>query len=186
MKQISAVEAVIFASKRGIEISAVSSYTGFSKEVVQDLILEIEKKYEDENFGIRLKKIGKKYSFFTKDEFSEIVSKLVSRPVEKLTSSQLEVLAVIYSKGPIKKSYIEEIRGKGSDNQILELLLSGLIKRKRIKAPGRPFAYSVTDSFFELFQISEIESLIPQEEPKKKEIYEKEEIESENSEVSDG
>jgi len=43
-----------------------------------------------------------------------------------------------------------------------------------------------------LFQISEIENLIPQEDPKKKEIHEKEpenekeEIESENSEVRDG
>ncbi|HRW93544.1 MAG TPA: SMC-Scp complex subunit ScpB [Thermotogota bacterium] len=160
MNPVAAVEALLYSSKRGVELNMLCQSTGLSKEQVQQVLEELQHRYDnDPDHGVQLRKVGKLYAFYTRPEYAEMVDSLVRRPVERLTPSQLEVLAVIARKGPIKKSAVEEIRGKGSDNQILELLSTGLIRRKRVKGPGRPFVYSVTDRFFEMFRLADFELL---------------------------
>jgi len=157
MEKTSIIEALIFSTNRGLDISQLTKFTEFSKTEVESLLNELHERYEKENHGIRLKRVGKKYGFFTKEEYAEYVERLVRRPVEKLTPSQLEVLAIVAKNGNSTKSQIELVRGKDCSNQLLELMLSGLLKRKRVKAPGRPYAYSVTDNFYEIFKMSDLE-----------------------------
>ncbi len=157
MNKCSIVEALIFSTNRGLDLTQIVRFTDFSKSEIESIILEISEKYEDESHGIRLKKVGKKYGFFTKEEHAEFVERLVRRPIEKLTPSQLEVLAIVAKNGKSTKSQIELVRGKDSGNQLLELMLAGLLKRKRVKAPGRPYAYTVTENFFEIFKMSDLE-----------------------------
>src|SRR6056297_1887350 len=157
MEKTSIIEALIFSTNRGLDISQLTKFTEFSKTEVESLLNELHERYEKENHGIRLKRVGKKYGFFTKEEYAEYVERLVRRPVEKLTPSQLEVLAIVAKNGNSTKSKVELVRGKDCSNQLLELLLSGLLKRKRVKAPGRPYAYSVTDNFYEIFKMSDLE-----------------------------
>jgi segregation and condensation protein B len=157
MNKVAMIEALLFASKKGIELNQLSQIIECSKPETISLLAELKEKYAQEAFGVQLQQVGKLYSFYTKPEYAETVAKLVIRPMEKLTPSQLEVLAVIAKKGPVKKSQIDEIRGRGSDNQVLELMTMGLIRRKRTKGPGRPFAYMVTDLFYDLFHLSDEE-----------------------------
>lgn len=157
MNKTSIIEALIFSTNRGLDITQLTKFTEFSKTEVESVLTEIQDRYENENHGIRLKRVGKKYGFFTKEEYSEYVERLVRRPVDKLTPSQLEVLAIVAKNGNSTKSQVEVVRGKDCSSQLLELLLSGLLKRKRVKAPGRPYAYSVTDNFYEIFKMSDLE-----------------------------
>src|SRR6056297_909865 len=157
MNKTSIIEALIFSTNRGLDITQLTRFTEFSKTEVESILIEIQERYEDEIHGIRLKRVGKKYGFFTKEEYAEYVERLVRRPVDKLTPSQLEVLAIVAKNGNSTKSQVEVVRGKDCSNQLLELLLSGLLKRKRVKAPGRPYAYSVTDNFYEIFKMSDLE-----------------------------
>jgi segregation and condensation protein B len=157
MNKTSIIEALIFSTNRGLDISQLTRFTDFSKTEVESILTEIQERYENEEHGIRLKRVGKKYGFFTKEEYAEYVERLVRRPVDKLTPSQLEVLAIVAKNGKSTKSQVEVVRGKDCSNQLLELLLSGLLKRKRVKAPGRPYAYSVTDNFYEIFKMSDLE-----------------------------
>ncbi|HOD90987.1 MAG TPA: SMC-Scp complex subunit ScpB [Thermotogota bacterium] len=157
MNKLAMVEALLFASKRGIDLNQLSQIIESPKAEALSLLEELREKYAQETHGVKLGQVGKLYSFYTKPEYAETVAKLVIRPMEKLTPSQLEVLAVVAKKGPVKKSQIDEIRGKGSDNQVIELLAMGLVRRKRAKGPGRPFAYSVTELFYDLFHLSDEE-----------------------------
>jgi len=157
MNKLAMVEALLFASKRGIDLNQLSQIIESPKAEALSLLEELREKYAQETHGVKLGQVGKLYSFYTKPEYAETVAKLVIRPMEKLTPSQLEVLAVVARKGPVKKSQIDEIRGKGSDNQVIELLAMGLVRRKRAKGPGRPFAYSVTELFYDLFHLSDEE-----------------------------
>src|SRR6056297_4298059 len=157
MNKTSIIEALIFSTNRGLDLQQLIRYSDFSKTEVESILLEIQERYEKEDHGIRLKRVGKKYGFFTKEEYAEYVERLVRRPVDKLTPSQLEVLAIVAKNGTSTKSQVEVVRGKDCSNQLLELLLSGLLKRKRVKAPGRPYAYSVTDNFYEIFKMSDLE-----------------------------
>src|SRR6056297_2995193 len=157
MNKTSIIEALIFSTNRGLDLTQLVRFSDFSKTEVESILLEIQERYEKEDHGIRLKRVGKKYGFFTKEEYAEYVERLVRRPVDKLTPSQLEVLAIVAKKGNSTKSQVELVRGKDCSNQLLELMLSGLLKRKRVKAPGRPYAYSVTDNFYEIFKMSDLE-----------------------------
>ncbi len=157
LDKLAIVEALLFAANKGLEINQLTDFASCPKNEVLSIIEELKEKYSADGHGVELKKVGKKFGFYTKPKYSESVSRLVRKPIEKLTSSQIEVLAVIAKNGPVKKSQIELVRGKGSDNQVMELMLSGLIKRKRIKGPGRPYAYFVTDSFYETFHLADFE-----------------------------
>jgi len=157
MNKTSIIEALIFSTNRGLDLSQLTKFSEFSKTEVESILTEIEERYENENHGIRLKRVGKKYGFFTKEEYAEYVERLIRRPVDKLTPSQLEVLAIVAKNGSSTKSQVEIVRGKDCSNQLLELLLSGLLKRKRVKAPGRPYAYTVTENFYEIFKMSDLE-----------------------------
>ncbi len=157
MNKTSIIEALIFSTNRGLDLSQLIKFTEFSKTEVESILTEIKEIYENDNHGIRLKRVGKKYGFFTKEEYAEYVERLIRRPVDKLTPSQLEVLAIVAKNGSSTKSQVEIVRGKDCSNQLLELLLSGLLKRKRVKAPGRPYAYTVTENFYEIFKMSDLE-----------------------------
>src|SRR6056297_3120388 len=157
MNKTSIIEALIFSTNRGLDLTQLIRFSDFSKTEVESILLEIQERYEKEDHGIRLKRVGKKYGFFTKEEYAEYVERLVRRPVDKLTPSQLEVLAIVAKNRGSTKTQVEVVRGKDCSNQLLELLLSGLLKRKRVKAPGRPYAYSVTDNFYEIFKMSDLE-----------------------------
>jgi len=157
MNKTSIIEALIFSTNRGLDLTQLIRFSDFSKTEVESILLEIQERYEKEDHGIRLKRVGKKYGFFTKEEYAEYVERLVRRPVDKLTPSQLEVLAIVAKNGGSTKTQVEVVRGKDCSNQLLELLLSGLLKRKRVKAPGRPYAYTVTDNFYEIFKMSDLE-----------------------------
>jgi len=184
--KLAIVEALIFASNKGLEINQIADFADCSKSETLSIMEELKEIYESERHGVELKKVGKKFGFYTKKKYAENVSRLVRRPVEKLTSSQIEVLAIVAKNGPVKKSQIELIRGKSSDNQVIELMLAGLLKRKRVKGPGRPYAYYVTDGFYEVFHIADFEVPRVGDQSEDDEIPETTQLETEKSdEVSE-
>lgn len=160
MNHIAAVEALILASGKGIEITQIANILEISKEDVLKAIQSLQERYNTSDHGVSIHQTGTKYIFYTKTEYAEQVAQIVRRSVDRLTPSQLEVLAIMAKKGAVTKSIMEQIRGKSCDSQIAELLPTGLIRRKRIKSPGRPFAYSLTEKFYDLFQLG-VDDLIP-------------------------
>lgn len=183
MNNLGILEALLFAAKKGIEFHHLVEFSGLQKAEVTSLLEELKETYNREEHGVKLEQVGKLLSFYTKPEYADIVARLITRPMEKLTPSQLEVLAVIAKKASVKKTQIEEIRGKACDNQVIELLTMGLIKRKRAKSAGRPFVYSVTALFFELFHLSD-EELMEYKVSEAEAVEEKASTSTTNGEVS--
>lgn len=160
MNPVAAVEALILASGKGIEAAQMATILQIPKEVVIDTIARLQNHYNDPDHGVSIHQVGSKYIFYTKAEYAEAVEQIIRRSIDRLTPSQLEILAIMAKKGTVTKSTMEQIRGKSCDSQIAELLPTGLIKRKRVKSPGRPFAYSLTEKFYELFQLG-IDDILP-------------------------
>ena len=84
----------------------------------------------------------------TKEEFGNIVRKIVSET--ELTKSQVETLAVIAFKYPIKQSDLIKIRTNKAYDHLMELEKSGFITRQRY---GRSRLIKLTDKFFEYFDL---------------------------------
>ena len=84
----------------------------------------------------------------TKDDHHNVVRKIVSET--ELTKSQLETLAVIAFKYPIKQSDLIRIRTNKAYDHLSELEKTGFITRQKY---GRSKLIRLTDKFFEYFDL---------------------------------
>ncbi len=74
----------------------------------------------------------------------------------------METLSVIAYLGPTTKAVVDNVRGVNSDGSIQNLLKNELIYEVgRLKAPGKPFVYKVTDKFLMTFNIDSLDDLPP-------------------------
>ncbi|ABS61306.1 SMC-Scp complex subunit ScpB [Fervidobacterium nodosum] len=147
------IESIIFAS-RGISKENISTLTEIPLEEIELLINEIKEDYSSENHGIELREIEGYLRFYTKPQFSSIVSKVAKRRyLGSLSSSQLEIAIFLAVRKQATKLEIDSMRGKDSTNIIKQLLASGVIKRRK---SGRTFIYSLTETFKDESMIEEL------------------------------
>ncbi len=156
-----AVEALIFASKTGIEARKISRILEMKLGQVMILVDELEQEYlNSSDRGVILKNVNGRFRFYTKAQLEEYVKQVSQRPLADITGSQLEVLAIVSIRGPATRSDIELVRGRACQTQLMELTKMGLLRKRRSKLPGRPFMYRVTQRFYDTFQLSDLGEII--------------------------
>ncbi|WP_448376525.1 SMC-Scp complex subunit ScpB [Fervidobacterium sp.] len=150
---VSLIEALIFAS-RGISKSTLLELTEISEDELDKILEYLKAKYSSQEHGIELKQIEDYYRFYTKPQFSDVVSKVAKRRnLGSLSPSQLEIAVFLAVRRQATKLEIDSMRGKDSSNLIKQLLVSGVIKRRKL---GRTFVYSLTDTFKDESMIEEL------------------------------
>ena len=78
----------------------------------------------------------------------------------KLSRAALEVLGIVAKKQPVTKIEIDKIRGVDSSGVVSVLIDRELIKIIGEKeVPGRPYLYSTTNTFLEVFGLMNINEL---------------------------
>lgn len=159
----SIIEAVLFASGDAVSIDKLSEIAEVDKSTLQSVVARLSDKYNYEQRGIKIIRVGDKYQMATRGEFAEYVQKIVEpRKRNPLSKATIEVLAIIAYKQPITRSTIENIRGVNSDNSVSRLLELGLIEEKgKLDAPGRPMLFGTTDEFLRSFALGSLADLPP-------------------------
>jgi len=155
------IEALIFSSEQSItldEIKASLKITfgwDVTKEEIEINIGEIKNKYASEDFPFELLEIAEGYQFLTKKEYHPTVSALMTHKAKKkLSTAQMETLAIIAYKQPVSKAEIEHIRGVNCDYAVMKLLEKDLIEIKgKSDLPGKPIVYATSQSFMDYFGI---------------------------------
>ena len=103
------------------------------EKALDQAVSEMEQMYNDENRGIRIVKLEKAYQLCTKNEYYDILSKLINIPKKhKLTDTLLETLSIV--------AYL--IREVG-----------------RLDAIGRPILFGTTEDFLRSFGVSSMDEL---------------------------
>ncbi|MBT8378589.1 MAG: SMC-Scp complex subunit ScpB [Ignavibacteria bacterium] len=171
------IEALIFSSDDSLSsediISSIRGIDGedveITKEDIDIVIDELNKKYEEQNIAFKIKRIANGYIFATTSEFAKYIGYLSSeRAKRRLSQAALETLSIIAYKQPITKPEVETIRGVNSDYMLTTLLEKNLITIKgRAETVGRPLLYATTDEFLKYFGINSISDL-----PKPRELEE--------------
>lgn len=176
------IEAIMFAVGRVITKEELEETLGENTDTVNTAVEKLLKKYSGDN-GILIKKVGNGYQLVSNNKYYEYVSSFVeSSKKEILSTTCLEVLSIIAYNSKITKSEIENIRGVNSDSQVARLLEYGLIEEVgRLKLPGRPAIFSVTNEFLKSMGIASVEELPDFSKMKKEKEYDKSEIEVEES-----
>ncbi len=174
-----AVEALIFASRRGVTPKKIAKILGMRLNQVMVLIDELTEDYKSKDHGVQLMSVEGKLRFYTKKDLQSYVDRLTKRPLVKITDTQMEVLAIVAVRGPLTRVDIELMRGKSSQAQLVELLKMSLVRRTKSKLPGNPYMYKVTSKFYDVFQIDDVSEIAEK-------LFQKKESEeqSETSEIS--
>ena len=158
----SVIEAVLFASDEPITPKKLAEIvgTGGVKEIRQHIV-ELNEKYDRQNFAFRIESIAGGYQMLTRSEYNVWLSKLLKvRSESKLSPAALETLAIISYKQPIMRVDVEAIRGVGCGEMIRQLCEKGLVKIVgRAEELGRPLLYGTTKKFLEVFGLSSLRDL---------------------------
>ena len=154
-------EAVLFAAAEPIEHTRLSIVLGTDSEVTLEILDVLKEKYEQEESGLCLLKLGSKYQLCSKKEYiNEVRAVLDLKRNTPLSQAAFEVLAIIAYNQPITKPYIEQIRGVDCSGVVSTLCQRGLIEEKgRLEVPGRPVLYGTTDDFLRCFSLSALSEL---------------------------
>ena len=155
------IEALIFAWGDSIEVKEIANFFEVEISKVKKIIEELKMDYSER--GIRLQVAGGLVTFSTNPEYGESIKSFGIQVLKKnITEANMETLSVIAYLGPTTRAVVDNVRGVNSDGSIQNLLKNELIYEVgRLKAPGKPFVYKVTDKFLMTFNIDSLDDLPP-------------------------
>lgn len=175
------IEAILFAVGRVVSIDEIIAALDISKIEAENAVDMLKDKYK-ENMGISLVEVADGIQLVTNKKYYNYVAKFVeNNKKENLSASALEVLSIIAYNSKITKSEIESIRGTNSDSQVAKLIEYGLVEEVgRLKVPGRPAIFSVTNEFLKSMGIKSVSELPDYEKMKEAEQIAAPNVEIEN------
>lgn len=145
----------------GITEELMAKSLEISEDIAQQLLDSLQKKYQDDSFGMEVVCYGGIWKFMSKAIVHPFAQKLFqTAKTSALSQSALETLAIVAYKQPITRVEIEEIRGVGCDMMLRKLQARNLITEMgRSEAPGRPILYGVTEEFMDSFKLLSLDEL---------------------------
>lgn len=159
-EQISAVEAVLFASGEPVAVQTLIEMLGVTAPEFEPVLQGLALRY-DEDRGVRLMRFDDSLQLCTRPQYMDLIEKVL-QPVRKqtLTQAALETLAVVAYRQPVTRMEIEQIRGVQCDRAVATLLHHGLIAEVgRKESIGRPILYGTTEKFLQHFALTSLEAL---------------------------
>lgn len=156
------IEGLLFLSgENGITIGELVAILNVDPMEVENNMKKIEKKYQKDDFGIKLIQTAQSYKFCTKPEYGDFFKKYANFQYNDIIpKSCLETLAIIAYNQPITKFNIEEIKGVSPSHTIQILLNRELVQIVgRSEEIGRPNLYGITDKFLDYLGINTLDDL---------------------------
>ena len=158
-----ALEAILFAAGHPIAYSTLARIFDMTPAKVKDLVFEYSVKYNNPEIprGVILLVFQDSCQLCTKQHYlAEIRDALGIRKSGTLSTSSLEVLAIIAYNQPVTRVFVDTLRRVDSSYAMNNLLDRGLIESKgRMDAPGRPMLYGTTQDFLRCFGLKDLSEL---------------------------
>ena len=162
MNLLGVLEGILFAvGDEGITLKGLCDVMDLDIDEAKDLLMQIQKRYESDEYGIRVSYLGDAFKLTTKKEHKDYYHKLLGNPESQtLSETALEVLAIIAYNQPITRVMIDEMRGVACGQIVRKLTARGLVKTVgKSKMPGKPNLYGTTREFLDYFGLASIEDL---------------------------
>ena len=159
------IESILFVSEGIVKAREISIALGITEKKVFEIIEMLEKEYIDDNRGFIVRRVAGGFRLYSNPSLSEVLIKFIKSNIRTyLSQAALETLAIISYRQPVTRTQIAELRGVRTDSVILTLEDKGLIKEAgRLKEPGNPILYKITERFLEPIGIENLKDLPPLE-----------------------
>lgn len=160
-KESALIEAILFLETEPVDEGLLVRTTGFSREVVDQVIELLKERYADESHGVELIQISGGWALSPKKElWDSLKDRYGKKNDSRLSRAAMETLSIIAYSQPITRPEIEAIRGVSADNMIRILVERGLIKEVGKKdIPGKPIQFGTTREFLKFFRLNSIADL---------------------------
>ena len=157
------MEAILFAGGDAVALERIAQVLGTRVYVIEELVAELQEKYNTPQSGIYLLLLENSAQFCTNPAFIQPVrDALEVKRNTPLSQAAMEVLAVVAYNQPVTKAFVEQVRGVDCSGVIGSLVQKELLEeRGRMELPGRPLLYGTTENFLRCFGLSSIEELPP-------------------------
>ena len=161
------IESLIFSADRPISRDEIQDCleVAFESEVspdeIENVISELQARYEEGPYSFDLVEIAGGYQFMTKPAYHAVVHTYLRQSAKKrLSAAALETLSIVAYRQPVPKSEMEAIRGVSCDYSIQKLLEKELVVISgRGETVGRPLLYSTSDRFMDYFGLKSMADL---------------------------
>lgn len=156
------LEAVLFLSKEPLTSRKLAQFAGLEDGTqARTLIQSLNRAYDQCGRAFRVEEVAGGYQLLTRRKFSGWLRRLSHVPGEaRVSQPALETLAVIAYRQPVLKADIEAIRGVHCGELLRQLMERDLVRISgRSEELGRPFFYSTTRRFLNLFGLHSLEDL---------------------------
>ncbi|PIR94292.1 SMC-Scp complex subunit ScpB [Candidatus Falkowbacteria bacterium CG10_big_fil_rev_8_21_14_0_10_39_11] len=158
----SQIESLLFASTKPITSEwlvkfLVKQGVKVKKEQIDDILIELQAKYNQNESGINLIESNGQYQLVTGVQNSELIKALVKdEKTGELSQPSLETLTIIAYRGPITKPILEQIRGVNCSLILRNLLIRGLIQEEK---QGNGIVYFVTPELLKYLGLVSVNDL---------------------------
>ena len=155
------IEAVLFAAGYPVPYERLAEITASELTLVREAVTDLKEKYQSDAFGIQIVEYAEECQFCTKEGYESYIREALGiKQGGKLSSSSLEVLAIVAYHQPVTRSQIEHIRGVDSSYAVSNLVMKKLIEEKgRLDVPGRPVLFGTTADFLRCFGFASLDEL---------------------------
>ncbi|MEA2016139.1 MAG: SMC-Scp complex subunit ScpB [Actinomycetota bacterium] len=157
------VEGILFVSEGIVKAREISSALGIKEKKVNEIINSLENEYINESRGFIIKRAAGGFRLYSNPSINDVLANFIRSNIRTyISQAALETLAIICYRQPVTRTRIAEIRGVRADSVIITLQDKGLIKEAgKLKEPGNPMTYKVTDRFLEILGLESLKELPP-------------------------
>jgi segregation and condensation protein B len=155
-----AVEALLFAADKALDLSALRDATQFEEEKLKEALAALQQKHAPGTGGTVLLDLGGRWQLRTDPQLSAYVRRMLQVKPMRLTRAALETLAIVAYRQPVTRPEMEDLRGVDCGAVTKALLDRKLIRILGKKdEPGRPLLFGTTREFLELFNLRDLTQL---------------------------
>ncbi|MBL8061112.1 MAG: SMC-Scp complex subunit ScpB [Chthonomonas sp.] len=160
MELVRQIEALLFVADEPVSAIELAQFLDVEESDVVAAVQALEQLCEDR--AVQVVRIAGGYQFSTRPRYAEMIGRFLRPSRNKLTRSQMEVLAIVAYQQPVTIAEVDAVRGVHSDHPMRCLLDRRLVHELgRKQTPGRPILYGTSEQFLHLFNLESLEALPP-------------------------
>jgi len=148
------LEAIFFISGRFLSMQELISLSDLNPIIIRELIEKLAEKYDKEDSAIEIVEKNNMWKMDVKNEYSDLINRLAGGTAE-FSKAEMETLAIIAYKQPIKQSVVIKIRSNKAYDDIAKFVGLGLVKKRKI---GHTYELTLGDEFYNYFNIDDSKS----------------------------
>ena len=160
--RLARLEAVLLLANEPLPLRKISRFASLADATeARTLTRRLNQLYDSQGTAFRVEEVAGGFQLLSRQKFGTWLRRLHQSAIEtRLSSPAQESLAIIAYRQPVLRAEIEAIRGVQCGEMLRQLMERDLVRISgRSEELGRPFLYSTTKRFLQVFGLRHLDEL---------------------------